>query len=146
MDEPRQMPYELPVCVIIEFKENTFAEDTRWRTDLDKIYIPIAPVIICCEEYCCSVTYILLRVCMVIAIHKSQGMSIGPGNLLGCVIFYLPEKEERTNHGSKVGAFSRVTDILTLVICDTIRKLTIETLNKIGNGNHESKRKALIIY
>ena len=33
---PRHMPYGLPVCVIIEFKESTFAEETKWRTTLDK--------------------------------------------------------------------------------------------------------------
>ena len=36
MDEPRHIPYELPVCVIVEFKESTFVEETKWRTDLNK--------------------------------------------------------------------------------------------------------------
>ena len=35
-DGPRSIPYELPVCVIIEFKESMFAEGTKWRTNLDK--------------------------------------------------------------------------------------------------------------
>ena len=35
-DGPRHIPYELPACVIVEFKENTSAEGTKWRTDLDQ--------------------------------------------------------------------------------------------------------------
>ena len=33
-DKPRSIPYELPVFVIIEFKESTFAQGTKWRTNL----------------------------------------------------------------------------------------------------------------
>ena len=29
-DGPRHIPYELPACVIVEFKESTFAEGTKW--------------------------------------------------------------------------------------------------------------------
>ena len=29
-DRPRHIPYELPVCVIVEFKESTFTEGTKW--------------------------------------------------------------------------------------------------------------------
>ena len=35
-DGPRHIPYELPVCVIVEFKESNFSEETKWRTDLEK--------------------------------------------------------------------------------------------------------------
>ena len=29
-DGPRHIPYELPACVIVEFKESNFSEETRW--------------------------------------------------------------------------------------------------------------------
>ena len=35
-DEPRHIPYELPACVIVEFKESEFSKETKWRTDLEK--------------------------------------------------------------------------------------------------------------
>ena len=35
-DGSRHIPYELPACVNVEFKESTFAEGTKWRTDIDK--------------------------------------------------------------------------------------------------------------
>ena len=33
---PRYIPYELPVCVIVEFKESNFSEENKWRTALHK--------------------------------------------------------------------------------------------------------------
>ena len=78
-DGPRHIPYELPACEVVEFKESIFVEGTKWRTDLDKHLVPINPTTIRCEKNCCTVTSISLRVCKSISIHKAQGMSIGPG-------------------------------------------------------------------
>ena len=74
---PRYIPYELPVCVIFEFKESNVSETTKWRTDLHKHLIQIAPITILCERKVCTVTSIPLRICKVITIHKALGMSIG---------------------------------------------------------------------
>ena len=35
-DGPKHIPYKLPACVIVEFKECTFAEGTKWQTNLEK--------------------------------------------------------------------------------------------------------------
>ena len=35
-DGPRHIPYKRPACVIVEFKESTFTEGTKWQTNLDK--------------------------------------------------------------------------------------------------------------
>ena len=35
-DKPKYIPYELSTCAIVEFKESTFSEGTKWRTDLDQ--------------------------------------------------------------------------------------------------------------
>ena len=35
-DGSRYIPYDLPNCLIIEFKENGFAEGTKWWTNWDK--------------------------------------------------------------------------------------------------------------
>ena len=67
-------------------------------------------------------------------------MSIRPGKLFETVIVSLPEKSERTNPGSELVAFSRVTDISALVICDTNKEITIEILKKIGTGSNYIKR------
>ena len=33
---PRNIPYELPACIIVEFKESNFSEENKWRTDVHK--------------------------------------------------------------------------------------------------------------
>ena len=53
----------------------------------------------------------------------------------------LPEKGERTNPGSELVVFSRVTTISAFAICDTNRQITIETINNIGTGSSYNKRK-----
>ena len=106
-DGPRHIPYQLPACVIAEFKESNFSEDTKWRTEKHKSLIPVAPMPILCEKKCCTVTSIPLRICKVITIHKAQGMSIGKGKSFESVIISLPKKGERTNPGSELVAFSR---------------------------------------
>ena len=50
MDESKHMPYELPVCVIVELKQSTITEESKWRTDLEKTCIPIVPVAIHYEK------------------------------------------------------------------------------------------------
>ena len=68
-------------------------------------------------------------------------MSIGPQESFESVIISLPEKGERTNPGSELVAFSRVTNISALAICDTNGKITIETIKNIGTGSSYNKRK-----
>ena len=91
---PRQIPYQLPTCVIVDFKECSVDEEFKWRDDLPSTYIPIIPLTIRCESRCCAATSISLRVCKALTIHKSQGMSIEPGNPFESAITYLPEKGE----------------------------------------------------
>ena len=53
----------------------------------------------------------------------------------------LPEMGEKTNPGSELVAFSRVTTISALAICDTNGQITIETINNIGTGSSYNKTK-----
>ena len=68
-------------------------------------------------------------------------MSIVPRKPFESVIVSLPEKGERTNPGSELVAFSRVTDISALAICDTKNNITLETWKKIETGSCYIKRK-----
>ena len=45
-DGLRHIPYELRACVIVEFKESNFSEETKWQTDLEKTYVPMNPTTI----------------------------------------------------------------------------------------------------
>ena len=70
-DGPRHIPYELPACVIIEFKAIIFSEETKWQTDLENTYVPINRTTIRCDKNWCIVTSIPSRVCKAITIHKA---------------------------------------------------------------------------
>ena len=138
---PRYIPYELPVCVVIELKESKFSEETKWRTNLHKKLIQIAPVTIRCEKKCCTFTSIPLRVCKATTIHKAQEMSIGPRTPFESVIISLAEKGERMNPCPELVEFSRVTTISALAICDTNGQIITETIKCIGTGRNYNKRK-----
>ena len=58
-------------------------------------------------------------------------MSFWPGDPFESAVIYLPQKGERTNPGSELVATSLVTDISFLVMCDTNRQVTMESLKKI---------------
>jgi len=47
---PRQIPHYLHICVIIDFKEYTVDEESKWRDDLPSTCIPIIPLTIRCEK------------------------------------------------------------------------------------------------
>ena len=68
-------------------------------------------------------------------------MSVGPGNPFESAVIYLPERGEGTNPGSELVATSRVSDISFVVIYDTNRQVTVESLKTIGSGNIYNKRK-----
>ena len=68
-------------------------------------------------------------------------MSIGPQKPFESVIISLPEKGKRTNPGSELVVFSRVTTISALAICDTNGQITIETINNSGTGSSYNKTK-----
>ena len=73
-------------------------------------------------------------------------MSIGPGKPFESDIISLPDKGARTNLGSELVAFSRVTDISALAICDTKNDITLEILKKIVTGSCYIKRNNSITY
>ena len=59
-------------------------------------------------------------------------MSIGSRKPFESVIFSLPDKGKRTNPGSELVAFFRVTDFSAFSIYDTKNDITLEILKKIG--------------
>ena len=73
-------------------------------------------------------------------------MSIGPGKPFESVTISLPEKGERIDPDSKLVAFSRVTDISALAICNTKNDITLKTLKNIETSSCYIKRKNSITY
>ena len=46
----RQIPYQLPTCVIVDWKECTVDEEFIWRDNLPSTHIPIIPFTIRCKH------------------------------------------------------------------------------------------------
>ena len=68
-------------------------------------------------------------------------MRIGLHKYFDSVIISLPAKGERTNPSSEIVAFSRVTNISAVAICDTNGQITKVTIKNIGTGSSYNKRK-----
>lgn len=130
-----------PAYVIVDFPDFIINESEKCFPDLPKTCIPIAPITLRCEAGCCSVTTIPLRVCKAITIHKSQGITAGPGRLWKKIVAALPGPNDRKTAGLELVALSRPTVKEALAIYDD-EELSMEALLKIGRGAASEKRRA----
>ena len=94
-----------------------------------------------CENKCCSISTIPLRVCKAITIHKGQGITVGKDEYWKNVIIYFAEDKARTNPGIELVALSRASDPNCLYIGNQKSRLTKEKLRNIGQGEAYEKRK-----
>jgi hypothetical protein len=82
-----------------------------------------------------------MRVCKAISIHKSQGITVGPGKLWEKVVIALPGPNDRTTPGMEYVALGRATVKEAFAIyCD--EEVTMDRLLKIGKGAASDKRRA----
>ena len=133
-----------PSYVIVEFKNVSIPEEKKAFPNYPANWVPIPVVTEHCEKRCCSITTIPLRVCVALTIHKSQGMTIGPGENFEKVIVYLPDKGlgQKSVAGLELVAISRATSIEHLAIGNPSSSLFIKDLKSIGkNKTNENIKK-----
>ena len=82
-----------------------------------------------------------LRVCIAISIHKSQGMTIGPGEVFEKVVVYLPEDQREQSPGLELVAFSRAKGPDCLAVGNNSNNLTIMSIQKIGTSEKNKLRR-----
>ena len=106
-------------------------------------YVPIPFVKEMCEKKCCSVTALPLCCCAALSIHKSQGMTVGPGQSFEKVIIYYPsEPGTRSNTpGLELVASSRDMNIESLAIGNPVQELTYKYIESIENTPTYAKQK-----
>ena len=145
---PRDDSKPLPAYVIVEFKNVDILQEHKAFPNYPSNWIPIPVVTDHCEKKCCSMTTIPLRVCNALTIHKSQGMTIGPGENFERAIVYLPDKsmKQKTTPGLELVAFSRVTSPEYLAIGNISTSLPISQLKKIGQNPTNEKIKSFHKY
>ena len=116
-DKSIQAP--LPAQIIVDFSQCTLNDEKRMSDELPTTCVAITPITDRCEKNCCSITTIPLRVCKAISIHKSQGITVGPGNAWEKLVVTLPREDAKHKlSGAELVAFSRVTDLNHIAIAD----------------------------
>ena len=69
-------------------------------------------------------TAIPLRVCKALSVQKSQGMTVGEGEMFKKVIMYLLEEQQRKTPGIELTAVSRVKKGTDLAFGNDSSKIT----------------------
>ena len=115
-------------------------------SNMPSTYVLILFVKEMCEKKSCSVSSLPLRCCAALSIHKSQGMTVGPGQLFEKVIIYYPaEPGTRSNTpGLELIALSRAMNIECLAIGNPVQELSYKYIECIGNTPAYAKQKLFL--
>lgn len=117
--------------VVVDFEDSTLPEPLI--PGKPSTWVPIPVITQQCEKRCCSVTAIPLRVCKALSAHKSQGMSIGPGNPFKYLVIHLPDPNSKFScPGLELVEWSRATSPDIIAIGNESSSLTKEAIRKIG--------------
>ena len=125
---------QLPAYVVVDFPNSTVPEAEKQFPDKPSSWVSIPTVTERCSKNCCTITAIPLRVCVAITIHKSQGMTIGPGQTFKRAVVHLPEQGSRSPPGLELVALSRAMNPDCFAIGNDIATLTKLYVKKIGKG------------
>jgi hypothetical protein len=121
-----------PAYVVVDFPECTIPPEKVWNPS-EPTHIPVPVVTLRCENGCCSMTQIPLRICKAITIYKSQGMTVGEEHVWKKIVVQLPSRSRTP--GLEQVALSRATGLEHLALLSTVDSpVTIERMMKIGKG------------
>jgi len=131
---------------IVEFPDCQIPENSKFFDDLPRTYIPIPIVEERCEKKCCSVRALPLRCCKALSIHKSQGMTVGPGKPFQYITVHYPTKNTgaRSTPGLELVATSRVESLNYLAVGNRMEDLSKQQLTSIGTTKAYDARKAYL--
>ena len=101
------------------------------------------------EERCekckrCTITAIPLKVCKALSINKSQGMTVGQGELFKKVVMYILEEGQRKTPGIELTPASRVKEGKDLAFGNDSHKITLEMVQDIGRSQASEERRQFI--
>ena len=130
----------------MDFPDSDIPEEDKFFADLPSTYVPIPIVDEMCEKKCCSVRALPLRCCKALSIHKSQGMTVGPGKPFKFVTVYYPTK--RSSAGSTPGlelvATSRAEKLDYLAVGNVEAEFSKQLLGSIGTTKAYETRKTYL--
>ena len=131
--------------VVVEFPQSTLSSPLipgQPRTFVPVPAIQARCVISCC--WCWTCMYMPLRVCIVLSIYKSQGLTIGgPHNVIKSVVVHLPKLNSRAAPGSALVGASRAINPDVLAFGNDCGDLTIRQKAQPTQDQTTSKIAAL---
>ena len=133
----------LPSHVIAEFKDIKIPKNEKAFDHLPSTYVPIPVTIEFFQKRCCTMSTVPLRVCIALIIHKSQGITIGNGEIFEKAIVNLPDlvSGQKSTSGLELVGMSRVKDPNSLAIGNLSTSLSVAQIQKIGTSNANKKPK-----
>eukprot|EP00984_Skeletonema_dohrnii_P031047 scaffold23084_cov153-Skeletonema_dohrnii-CCMP3373.AAC.2 len=143
-DDHRDYDDELQYA-IVDFPECKIPEDSKFFEGLPRTYIPVPIVEERCEKKCCSVRALPLRCCKALSIHKSQGMTVGPGKPFEYVTVHYPTGNTpgaMSTPGLELVATSRVESLNCLAVGNRYEDLSYQQFSRIGTTKAYDARKA----
>jgi len=132
--------YQLPV--VCDFPNVKFEPGKEWDPQ-NPTYVPIPPATIRCEKGCCTSTTIPLRVCKAITTYKSQGMSVGEGQIWTKIVLVLGSLKGFNAPGMEQVGFSRAQELHDMALDSNSPEdpITTERLRRIGTTPAYEKRR-----
>jgi hypothetical protein len=130
-----------PAYVIVNFPDFETNEANKCFAYLPWTCVPISPFILRCEKKCCSIMTLPLCVCKAISIHKSQGLTVGPGKVWERVVIAFCGETSQSTPGIEWVAFSRATVTKAFAIYSD-KEISMERLMGIGKSPANQKRQA----
>ena len=131
---------KMPSFVVVDFPQCLVPEDEQQFPN-NPTYVSIPADTSRCDAKCCSITMIPLRVCVAITIHKSQGMTVGTGEIFDHVVVHLPDSTTKRSPGLELVAFSRAKTENNIAIGNRYNTMVEERFKKIGKSPADTKRR-----
>jgi len=134
----------LPACIVVEFPEAGVPEEDKLNERQPTNFVAIPVAMERCDKKCrrCTVQTIPLRVAIALSIYKSQGMTIGPSDLIfTTAVVHAPEAGAKNVQGQLLVAASRVTGPEYLAFGNKPNEgLSREDLLNVGKSPTDQRR------
>jgi PIF1 helicase. len=115
-DGPMAPGNPLPLFVVVDFPSSNVPGGHKSFPNAPSSFVAIPVVCERCKNNCCSIETIPPRVFIAITIYKSQGITVGDGEMFQKIVVHLPMYSKRIVPGLELVAFSCAKGLECLAI------------------------------
>ena len=127
--------------VVVEFPDSKIPPEKALIENRPPTWVPVPVESHQCERECCVCRMIPLTVCVALTIHKSQGMTIGSGQMFSKVVVHLPGPRQKSQPGLELVGLSRAKLPDDIAIGNTEADLDLRSIKRMGQGKaYDSRR------